>query len=168
MPSFGKDTIRHFASNISELKKLAARDFEDILQVSPYVFYPISYAFTLFECSIPVFDGLLPEPHNSAILRLLYFCNHWHGLAKLRMHTDHTLEILDQTTTALGTEFRAFSNNTCSKFNTRELHREVEARKRHQLKSGGAGRGARSLMAHNSNLLTYKPTSITVWATILK
>lgn len=33
IPTFGRDTIRKFSSNISEMKKLAARDFEDILQV---------------------------------------------------------------------------------------------------------------------------------------
>jgi hypothetical protein len=30
---FGRDTIRRFSSNVSEMKKLAARDFEDLLQV---------------------------------------------------------------------------------------------------------------------------------------
>ena len=33
MPTFGKDTIRKFTKNCSELKKMAARDFEDLLQV---------------------------------------------------------------------------------------------------------------------------------------
>jgi hypothetical protein len=33
MPTFGSSTIRHFATNASEMKKLAARDFEDVLQV---------------------------------------------------------------------------------------------------------------------------------------
>jgi len=33
VPTFGRDTIRRFTSNVSGLKKLAARDFEDILQV---------------------------------------------------------------------------------------------------------------------------------------
>src|ERR1700689_286472 len=33
VPTFGADTIRRFSSNVSELKRLAARDFEDILQV---------------------------------------------------------------------------------------------------------------------------------------
>jgi hypothetical protein len=33
MPTFGSSTIRHFATNASEMKKLAARDFEDLLQV---------------------------------------------------------------------------------------------------------------------------------------
>jgi len=31
--TFGRGTIRRFPSNVSEMKKLAARDFEDILQV---------------------------------------------------------------------------------------------------------------------------------------
>lgn len=34
IPSFGKGTIRKFSANTSQMKKLAARDFEDILQVS--------------------------------------------------------------------------------------------------------------------------------------
>jgi hypothetical protein len=33
MPTFGRDTIRKFDNNVSAMKKLAARDFEDILQV---------------------------------------------------------------------------------------------------------------------------------------
>ena len=34
MPTFGSSTIRHFATNASEMKKLAAHDFENLLQVS--------------------------------------------------------------------------------------------------------------------------------------
>ena len=34
IPPFGQGTIRKFSSNTSEMKKMAARDFEDILQVS--------------------------------------------------------------------------------------------------------------------------------------
>lgn len=33
MPTFGRDKVRRFGSNVSGMKKLAARDFEDILQV---------------------------------------------------------------------------------------------------------------------------------------
>jgi hypothetical protein len=33
IPKFGRGTIRRFHANASEMKKLAARDFEDILQV---------------------------------------------------------------------------------------------------------------------------------------
>jgi hypothetical protein len=32
-PPFGRDTIRRFSTNVSGLKRLAARDFEDILLV---------------------------------------------------------------------------------------------------------------------------------------
>jgi hypothetical protein len=35
VPTFGNGVIRAFADNTSEMKKMAARDFEDILQVVP-------------------------------------------------------------------------------------------------------------------------------------
>lgn len=38
IPTFGRDTIRKFSSNTSEMKKLCARDFEDILQVRDLCF----------------------------------------------------------------------------------------------------------------------------------
>ena len=34
IPTFGRDTIRRFRRNVSELKQMAARDFEDLLQVN--------------------------------------------------------------------------------------------------------------------------------------
>jgi hypothetical protein len=33
IPTFGQDTIRRFTANASAMRKLAARDFEDLLQV---------------------------------------------------------------------------------------------------------------------------------------
>lgn len=33
MPTFGRAAIRKFGNNASAMKKLAARDFEDLLQV---------------------------------------------------------------------------------------------------------------------------------------
>jgi hypothetical protein len=77
-----------------------------------------------------VFDGLLPEPYNQQILQLLFILAHWHGLAKLRLHTDETLEVLDQTTIQLGAKFREFRDVTCAKFKTKELKREADARNR--------------------------------------
>ncbi len=50
------------------------------------------------------------------------------------MHTDQTLHILDHETVRLGTEFRAFADKTCPAFDTKELSRETEARKRRVLK----------------------------------
>jgi hypothetical protein len=58
-------------------------------------------------------------------------------LAKLRLHIDYTLEILDEVTRQIGVEFRAFTAKTCPAFNTRELQRESDARRRRQLEKGG-------------------------------
>jgi hypothetical protein len=35
--TFGRDTIQKFRSNVSELKKMAARDFEHLLQVGSHI-----------------------------------------------------------------------------------------------------------------------------------
>ncbi|KAG2057433.1 hypothetical protein BDR06DRAFT_969243 [Suillus hirtellus] len=93
---------RKFASNTSEMKKMAAHDFEDILQ-----------------CAIPVFDGLLPEPHNTNILALL----------------DEMLNLLDAATVTLGKQLRHFQKFTCSAFKTQELKQESERRQCQQLRS---------------------------------
>ena len=60
---------------------------------------------------------------------------HWHGLAKLRMHTDLTLDILDNLTSILGHKLRRFDDETCSKFVTLELPREAETRNRKAAKA---------------------------------
>ena len=74
-----------------------------------------------------MFDGLLPEPHNSHVLDLLFELGHWHGLAKLRMHTDPSLQIIQDVTSSLGRSVRKFIEKTCSVFQTRELERERAA-----------------------------------------
>ncbi|KIK20577.1 hypothetical protein PISMIDRAFT_105535, partial [Pisolithus microcarpus 441] len=75
------DTIQHFSKNCSEMKRMTTHDFEDLLQ-----------------CAFPVFEGLLSEAHNLSVLELLYTLCHWHGFAKLRMHTDKTLRVMDDLT----------------------------------------------------------------------
>lgn len=81
-----------------------------------------------------MFDGLLPGDHNRIVLDLLFVMAHWHGLAKLRMHSDITLEILDQRTTDLGEKFRQFKTKVCAAYHTQELDREIDARSRRQAK----------------------------------
>jgi hypothetical protein len=92
---------------------------------------------TLCKCSIPVFEGLLPDPHNQIVMDLLFTMAHWHGLAKLRMHSDLTLDVLDLETTKLGAQFRQFKEKVCSAYNTQELNREVDTRTRRQTKEAG-------------------------------
>ncbi|KAF8581348.1 hypothetical protein K439DRAFT_1647913 [Ramaria rubella] len=91
-PTFGCNTIHWFTNNVSDMKKLAACDFKDILQ-----------------CTMPAFEGLFPEPHESIIQCLLFTCASWHSLAKLHMHTDSTLARLDSMTTLLGQAIRKFA-----------------------------------------------------------
>ena len=94
------------------------------------------------QCSIPVFDGLLPEPFNGMLLRLLYKAAEWHALAKLRLHTDSTLDLLESVTREFGRLARQFRDKTSDKFNTVELPHKAGARK------GGAKK--------KLNLNTYK------------
>lgn len=68
------------------------------------------------------------------MLKLLFTCGHWHGLAKLRLHIDDTLDLLDEETKYIGRDLRAFINKTCKFYDTRELRREADARKRRKAK----------------------------------
>jgi hypothetical protein len=59
---------------------------------------------------------------------------HWHALAKLRMHNDLTLQVMDSVTKSLGHRLRAFKDKTCAAFATKELRREYDARMRRRTK----------------------------------
>jgi len=54
----------------------------------------------------------------------------WHALAKLRMHTEDSLSIMEECTTELGRLLRQFRDLTCSQFSTFDLSREADARAR--------------------------------------
>ena len=140
--SFGNDAIRKFPESTTEMKRLTAHNLENLLQVRRSL---SSWSCLIgFQCAIPVFDGLLPEPHNRRILELIFVMAHWHALAKLRIHTDTTLAIMDDTTIVLGHKLRAFQRMTCSAFQTRELRREMDARVRRQVKKKTEQRGSSS------------------------
>ncbi|KAG6913958.1 hypothetical protein DXG01_003291, partial [Tephrocybe rancida] len=74
-----------------------------------------------------MFEGLLNISHEDSILNLLFRFAHWHGLAKLCLHSELSLAILDKETTDLGDCLRDFQDRTCASFNTQELQREKEA-----------------------------------------
>ncbi|KAH7918666.1 hypothetical protein BV22DRAFT_1108296 [Leucogyrophana mollusca] len=98
------------------MKRLAARDFEDLLQ-----------------CAIPVFDRLIPQPDNSAITQFLFVLAHWHGLAKLRLHMEDTLKVMDEVTVTLGQQLCAFARDVCPSYRTTELPKEAAARQRREI-----------------------------------
>ncbi|KAF8221493.1 hypothetical protein L208DRAFT_1327701 [Tricholoma matsutake] len=103
IPTFGTDTIHHFGTNASEMKKLAAHNYEDLLQ-----------------CAIAAFEGLLEEPHNKQLMNL-------HELAKAWMHTNSSLTLLENLTIEFGQLMRNFCDLTCSQFATKELPCEAAA-----------------------------------------
>ena len=84
---------------------------------------------------MPCIDGLLPEPHNTSVLSMLFVLGTWHSLAKLRMHTDSSLKLLDDTTTCLGIALRYFTRVTCPEFSTKETAAEFSKRKRKEATS---------------------------------
>ena len=63
-------------------------------------------------------------------MKLLYRFSEWHALAKLRMHTEDSLELMEECTKELGELLRQFRRLTCTKFGTVELQREADARAR--------------------------------------
>ncbi len=131
------------------MKKLAAWDFEDLMQ-----------------CSLPVFEGLLDQPHDDNVQKLLFTFAEWHALAKLRMHTDETLNSLDRSTKDIGRQLRHFEKHTCTAFDTKELPKEEAARTRRQARkktatTPGATASSKQSEARGPkkkvfNMMTYK------------
>ncbi|PPR02076.1 hypothetical protein CVT24_011174 [Panaeolus cyanescens] len=114
-PTFG-ETIRRFSNNAAAMTKLAARDFEDLLQ-----------------CALPVFELLLSNPqHNKITLNLIFTLSTWHALAKLRLHTSSTLAALKAQTRELGFALREFVKAVCPEYNATALPSEEAARARRQ------------------------------------
>jgi hypothetical protein len=109
---------------------------------------------------MPVFEGLFPKGHDEIIQTLLYRFAQWHALAKLRMHSETTLSVLDETFKRLSRQLRQFRDLTCTAFNTMELPKETAARERNAARQrpgfdnpypGSGGRKAKKF-----NLNTYK------------
>ena len=110
------------------MKKLAARDFEDLLQ-----------------CILPVIEDLLPNRgHARAILDLIFTLAEWHAVAKLRIHTTSTIARLRELTHAFGIRLRHFANHICPEYDTKELPKEEAARLRRQAKQRASQTGTSS------------------------
>lgn len=103
-PTFGRDGIRRFTSNITSMVQPTGHQFEDILQ-----------------CALPAFEGLLPAQDNEVVMDLLYTLAMWHALAKFRIHTDNTVDLLEAATTAMGSAIRRFKRTTCETYFTKEI-----------------------------------------------
>lgn len=156
VPSFGSSgsAIRKFVSNVSDMKNLAARDFEDLLQVRTGSNLGYLFVADVQQCAIPCFEGLFLDTDNNRISTLLYTMLTWHGLAKLRLHTDLTITLLRNATTLLGRELRFFAKNICPHYETVDTPREAETRARNAVRNNKAP--AKGPVHHVFNMSTWK------------
>jgi hypothetical protein len=85
-------------------------------------------------------------------------------MAKLRMHSDSTLDIMDEITISLGDAFRNFSDEICPAYDTTELPREASARRRRQSKKSNSTKTVKPFdgipVKKRFNLQTYKYHSL--------
>lgn len=102
-----------------------------------------------------MFDGLFPEPDNRHIAQLLFALAHWHGFAKLRMHTELSLAVLDNNTRILGDKLRNFKSKICVKYPARETKKEQQARLR-KGKGGDSSKRNTARLPKELNTNTYK------------
>ncbi|KAF9643821.1 hypothetical protein BDM02DRAFT_3103854, partial [Thelephora ganbajun] len=126
VPMFGLDTIRKFSNNVSAMKKLAMRDFEDILQ-----------------CIILVIEGLLPQKDEKVVLDLTFILSTWHAYAKLQLHTDHMLASFNALMRPLGTALCHFGGKFSDLFDTKELPKEADAQKQRATTGKNKGKASR-------------------------
>lgn len=91
------------------MKRLQGHDYENIIQVSLVLHSTHNLPKFWIQCIMPCIDGLLLDEHNEKVLSMLFILSTWHSLAKLCMHTNSSLKLLDDATTCLGIALRYFT-----------------------------------------------------------
>lgn len=84
---------------------------------------------TFLQTIIPAIEGLLLSPHDKAVLDLLYQLSEYHSLAKLRMHTETTLQYWEQVIISLTHCLREFQHSS-QELNPKETPTERNTRVR--------------------------------------
>ena len=113
------------------------------------------------QCTLPVFEGLLPGEYNSIILDLLFNLSVWYAFTKLCLYTEQTLAFFDKATEYLGKSIQKFQHTTCEYYFTTELPQEHAAWGYHRAALAAQQGQATSVTISkpkekNLNLLTYK------------
>lgn len=93
------------------------------------------------------------------LLRLLYKAAEWHALAKLRLHTESTLNLLEMVTKELGRLMRQFRDKSSDEYNTVELPCGADARNT---------RSSSSSKKKKLNLNTYKFHALADYVTTIR
>lgn len=79
---------------------------------------------------MPAFEGLLPLRDDQIVADMLFELANWHALARLRLHTDVTINILERATRYMYKAIRTFANKTCARHETYETSNEAQKRMR--------------------------------------
>ena len=113
------------------------------MQVSAHHYYRRAQClmYGIFQCWIPVLEGILPSERDKILLDLAFDMATWHSYAKLRMHTTHTVNSFRTQTKELGSQLRHYVNQLCSKYETKQLPGEAAAsyrRKATKVKKAGS------------------------------
>jgi len=105
---------------------------------------------------------LRTQKENNLLNTLLFDLAMWHAFAKLRLHTDSTLNDFKDITITLGKSVRLFIKEVCETYVTTELPHEMAARGRREAalanKSNkpGAFKRKQTSVRKGLNLSTYK------------
>jgi hypothetical protein len=106
---------------------------------------------------------------------LLFELARWHALAKLRIHTEKTIDLLAIATKTLTSATRRFLRVTCEAFTTRELKKEAAARGRRiaALAAKGdshaaKGKATAGQKVKKLNLATYKYHALADYAEAIR
>ena len=93
---------------------------------------------------------------------LLFDLAVWHALAKLRLHTESTVRILEAVTTSLGKSRRLFASRSME-YNPRELPKEQAARGRRAAAAAAKGKGKGKASTIRSNVIKYLNLATFKW-----
>lgn len=144
------------------MSKLAAQDFEDLLQVwTPWHIVSVSYH--LHTVRPPSLWGLSAHTEGNMLLTTLLFnLAAWHAYAKLRLHTDMMLKEFRTLTSSLGRWVYIFIKDVCSQYDITKLPHEMATCSRREAvlvkKSGipSAPQQKPASTCKHLNLSTYK------------
>jgi hypothetical protein len=76
---------------------------------------------------MPVFEDLLPGPHNAIVLNLLFYLATWHAFAKMHLHMAAWLVDFKGAAAALGHVICQFASKTCKAYVTQDVPQEEAA-----------------------------------------
>ena len=143
------------------MKKLAGRDFKDILQVGPPSPLLLNLVTEMqpLQCWIPILEGILLGEHNEILLNLTFNMATWQAYSKLHMYISHTIKSLWSQTKELGCQLHCYANRVCSKYKTKPLPGEAAAACRQRVKKKTAA-DPQQPNASNVKSTTSKATNV--------